>query len=226
YQLSGITMDNASVNDTTMTEFEDELEMMDIEFDHTRNRISSTVSNALRNGAINKIRTAIRQIRLSSLRRERFSQLVQENNGNRLQLLRDVDTRWSSTHMMLERALHLREVIQRFLSDVNFQLQEYSLSSVEWKAVDQLSQVLEVPHAFQQLLSAEKTPTLCDVIPSFEEMIHLWQDMKTRLPDMRTIIDAGIRKLEEYRNKMVDVPAYTLAMIIHPEMKLNWFYQH
>ncbi|THU90185.1 hypothetical protein K435DRAFT_676445, partial [Dendrothele bispora CBS 962.96] len=71
-----------------------------------------------------------------------------------------------------------------------------------------------VPRAFQQLLSAEETPTLCDVLLSFQEMIHLWKDMKTQLPDMRSIIEAGIQKLEEYHNKMANIPALAMSKCV------------
>jgi hypothetical protein len=51
------------------------------------------------------------QIRASSIRRELFSIIVMAlRDGVNLQLLRDVDTRWSSVLLMIERALELREV--------------------------------------------------------------------------------------------------------------------
>ena len=50
------------------------------------------------------------QIRASSIRRQQFSQIVKTFTGKDLQLLRDVDTRWSSALLMIERALILEEV--------------------------------------------------------------------------------------------------------------------
>jgi len=50
------------------------------------------------------------QIRSSSLRRQYFASVLEILNEPNLQLLRDVDTRWSSTFLMIERALLLREV--------------------------------------------------------------------------------------------------------------------
>ena len=50
------------------------------------------------------------QIRASSIRRQQFSQIVKTFMGKDLQLLRDVDTRWSSALLMIERALILEEV--------------------------------------------------------------------------------------------------------------------
>jgi hypothetical protein len=56
-------------------------------------------------------RLTVTQIRASSLRRQVFSTIVIAlRNGVDLQLLRDVDTRWSSVLLMIERALELRHV--------------------------------------------------------------------------------------------------------------------
>jgi hypothetical protein len=50
------------------------------------------------------------QIRSSSLRRQYFNEIVKTMHQKELQLLRDVDTRWSSTLLMIERALELEAV--------------------------------------------------------------------------------------------------------------------
>lgn len=52
------------------------------------------------------------KIRNSSLRRDLFSRILVELHPNKtpLQLIRDVETRWSSTFLMIRRALDLREV--------------------------------------------------------------------------------------------------------------------
>lgn len=73
---------------------------------------------------------------------------------------------------------------------------------------------MKVPHAFQQQLSYEKTPTLCDTIPSFEAMASTWEDRKIDYPEAADIINAGLDKLDIYRNRTELVPAYILAMSI------------
>ena len=52
------------------------------------------------------------QIRASSLKRDRFADIQRARNPKKepLQLLRDVDTRWSSTLLMIERFVELKEV--------------------------------------------------------------------------------------------------------------------
>ncbi|KAK0480552.1 hypothetical protein IW261DRAFT_1418930 [Armillaria novae-zelandiae] len=76
-----------------------------------------------------------------------------------------------------------------------------------------MSIVLNVPHQFQEHLSAEKTPTLCDMLPVFEAVSAL----------LSRAIDAGLEKLSEYTELTHDVPAHMLAMAVNPYIKLNWY---
>jgi hypothetical protein len=79
-----------------------------------------------------------------------------------------------------------------------------------WSAVNSQNS-LKIPHAFQHVLSHEKTPTLAYTIPAFQSMIKKWMDLKTKFPDAADIIDEGINKLEIYENKLEAVPANIIA---------------
>jgi hypothetical protein len=70
----------------------------------------------------------------------------------------------------------------------------------------------QVPHAFQQKLSSEKTPTLAYALPAFEAMISTWNGLQVQYPQMYDIIEAGISKLNEYRKLTELTPAYILSM--------------
>jgi hypothetical protein len=102
---------------------------------------------------------------------------------------------------------------------------------------------VQVPHAFQQRLSSDMTPTLCDAIPAFEAMKSIWNKQKVEMPDVAHIIDAGLKKLDEYRERADLVPAYVGAMsmcnvlslislfdvhllVVNPALKLQWFQKH
>ncbi|KAG2085831.1 uncharacterized protein F5147DRAFT_588771, partial [Suillus discolor] len=121
-------------------------------------------------------------------------------------LLHNIDIRWLSTLLMIEHAILLCAAIDRFLDSHDFpELKKYKLNDVEWQALDVFKDILSVPHAFQQKLSSEKTPTLCDSIPSFEAMTD-------KYPDCAAVIQPGLDKLEAYRAHISCVPAYVLAM--------------
>ncbi|KAG2338125.1 hypothetical protein BDR05DRAFT_894155 [Suillus weaverae] len=180
------------------------------------------------------VRTVVHVIRASSLHCQYFTTILNALKQKDLQLLRDIDVHWSSTLLMVERAILLHEGIDRFLLSDSFpEFQKYKLGSSKWDALDVFRKVLSVPHAFQQQSSAEKTPTLCNAIPAFEAMLN--DD-----PDLAIVIQPGLNKLNDYQSRIADVPAYALAMsqcsyslmfmgfltMVNPVIKLNWFSLH
>ena len=72
--------------------------------------------------------------------------------------------------------------------------------------------LFQIPHSYQQLLSAEKTPTICGTIPAFEGLIRTLREYQHDNFSSFNMIQPGIEKLEDYHAKTVDVPAYTLAI--------------
>ncbi|KAJ6592813.1 hypothetical protein B0H19DRAFT_1204861 [Mycena capillaripes] len=139
------------------------------------------------------VRTTVRVISASSLRRQYFSEVLKALQQKDLQLLRDA--------------------IDKFLSDPQFQdLHKYNLGDKEWEALEAFKRILAVPHAFQQRLSAVKTPTLGDALPAFEAMIKAWQAQQVKYPETAHIIQKGIDKLELYQERVEHVPAYILSM--------------
>ncbi|PBK58919.1 hypothetical protein ARMSODRAFT_899917, partial [Armillaria solidipes] len=191
---------------------------------------------------IASLRTLIKSIRSSSLRREVFAEKVVQAELGSLQLLRDVDVQWSSTDIMIERAILLCEPILSFLQGrEQRELQKYQLSDDEWTVLRLFHEILHVPHAFQQKLSAEKTPTLCDVLPAFSAFLARWRLLQEQMPEMEEVIQASLDKLEDYFLKVMYIPAYNFAMskshlaivasltplvVLNPKMKLRWYEHH
>ena len=84
---------------------------------------------------------------------------------------------------------------------------------LEWDALDIVREILLIPDAFQQKLSAEKTPTLCNVIPGFSAMIKMWENLQIKHGAVYAgIIQEGINKLASFTSRIECVPAYTIAM--------------
>jgi hypothetical protein len=71
---------------------------------------------------------------------------------------------------------------------------------------------LNVFHSAQQIVSAEKTPTLSIVIPIYEKLITMLSNLKRHLPNLKHAISASIDKLEEYMGKARSTKMYVLAM--------------
>lgn len=72
-------------------------------------------------------------------------------------------------------------------------------------------QIFEIPHAFQQFLSSEKTLTLGNTIPAFQALIDSWKKAQTDIPEATDIIQKGIDKLNNYEGCLELVLANILA---------------
>ncbi|KAG1746324.1 hypothetical protein EDB19DRAFT_1631665, partial [Suillus lakei] len=145
----------------------------------------------------------------SSLHHQYFTSILNALKQKDLQLLRDIDVHWSLTLLMVERAIVLHEVMTAFPSSRSTSLEAASEMRSMCSA---RSLVCIVPHAFQQRLSAEKTPTLCNAIPAFEAMVQIWSKQLDDDPNLAIVIQPGLDKLNDYQSRIADVPAYALAM--------------
>ncbi|KAF8072247.1 hypothetical protein FPV67DRAFT_928005 [Lyophyllum atratum] len=67
---------------------------------------------------------------------------------------------------MISRALQLQRAIDVFVTE-NLGLSAHKLHPNDWERLRAYSKILAVAHAFQQKLSCEKIPTLCEALPSW-----------------------------------------------------------
>ncbi|KAA1475213.1 hypothetical protein DENSPDRAFT_909366 [Dentipellis sp. KUC8613] len=177
----------------------------------------------LRADPVNKCRTLVANCRKSSQRREDFIATIKEGNDKKQwhttlpvnQLLRDVDTRWSSTFLMIDRVLELNEAINVFLEkNKQAPISTSRLSSMDITVLDDIRHVLDLPHVVQQSLSSEKTPTLCNVLPTYEELVKSLKDIESaeRYKYLKPAISAAIRKIEVYMASARETKFYVLAL--------------
>ncbi len=61
-------------------------------------------------------------------------------------------------------------------------------------------------------MGAETTPTLCYSIPAYSAFINLWENLRDDHFEWEHIIQPGLDKIEEYQARLVDTPAYVVAM--------------
>ncbi|KAJ3966579.1 ribonuclease H-like domain-containing protein [Lentinula raphanica] len=182
--------------------------------------------DALASDLIARVRHLVNLCRASGNRRDDFCKTVLGENatGNDIDdaddilldrvvvLLRDVDTRWSSTFFMVDRFLELYPAIQRFIENDTKLSNSELFSSVELEALNDIREFLHTFHSIQELASAEKTPTLSIVLPLYEGLIEILELMKDKLPNLSHIIDVSLDKLREYLNKARSTHIYGLAM--------------
>ncbi|EKM48404.1 uncharacterized protein PHACADRAFT_52497, partial [Phanerochaete carnosa HHB-10118-sp] len=105
--------------------------------------------DAVKHDPIATLRSLIRAIRASALRRQHFMQILVNMDMAILQLLKDIETRWSSTYLMIDWAILLREAIEQFLYGSEFaELRKYSMNNEEWKALEVFHEILQVSLVF------------------------------------------------------------------------------
>ncbi|KAG2124354.1 hypothetical protein DEU56DRAFT_744665, partial [Suillus clintonianus] len=244
-----ITMDNASNNDTFMLELETELDKRGIPFDHAGNRLCfsnstdlHTYANSLSNEPVGQCRDIVNSCRQSGQRRQRLQAVIEQGNNNGywkgklpdgkeklpvLRLLRDCSTRWSSTFKMIDRVLTLHPAIQSFLQEIqNADIAHLSMDSKDIDVLRDIHQIIEVPHAAQELLASERTPTLSMALPAYELLLTKWTELKGTIWELAHYIGIGLDKLTNYICQGRKTRIYALAMIINPSLKLEWMKAH
>ena len=70
----------------------------------------------------------------------------------------------------------------------------------------------KIPHAYQQIVSHEKIPTLCHTLPAFEALKQKWSEYIEENPEVTEIVQCGLDKLNKYSEYIEDIPAYILAL--------------
>ncbi|KAG8729906.1 hypothetical protein FRC10_003305 [Ceratobasidium sp. 414] len=182
----------------------------------------------------------LQALEASGLRREGLHNAILE--GNRLgrfrgpggdvyslpvlQLLREMPTRWSSSYNMIDRYIVLYPAIVDYAFRACKDAQIPVVSHKQYEVLQDILSVLRVAHNAQELLSAEKTPTLALAFPIYEAVIEHWEKLCAVIPELSHSITCGILKLQEYVTRTQDAPVHALAMAINPSLKLDWIKEH
>ncbi|KAJ7633847.1 hypothetical protein DFH06DRAFT_1004046, partial [Mycena polygramma] len=232
------TLDSASNNDTFMVHLARLIAAepgLTVEFDPLGNRIRylGNYADAVASDPVGRGRQIVAACRASGQRRAELKLVIKQGNEKKLwglrvlQLLRDCETRWSSTYLMSDRLTELYPAIQCFLKHPQQENISHLLFNEEqFQVLSDIQLILSIPHAAQELLSAEKTPTLSLALPAFELLLVSWLNLQKELPELAHYIGVGITKIQEYVNKGRKSRIYALAMIINPTMKMTWIQEY
>jgi len=75
-----------------------------------------------------------------------------------------------------------------------------------------LHEILKLPHATQELLSAEKTPTLFFTLPAFKILVDSLLQKQKVIPKLLHFIGVGISKIIKYLRKCRQSQIYALVL--------------
>lgn len=176
------------------------------------------VSKAKDLPVISKLRKGVVSVRGSPQRREVLSRQCVAAHIQPKVVLRDVRTRWNSTHTMIERAIELREPYDLTLTCIP-KLKKFILHDEEWEKIQELMNLLAPFKEATVMLSNEHSPTISRISAVYQMLFdHLEKYIKSdrdetdALPAKRTkrnniptyptwLVDAaqrGLDKLEKY----------------------------
>ncbi|KAJ6608111.1 hypothetical protein B0H10DRAFT_1816493, partial [Mycena sp. CBHHK59/15] len=105
------------------------------------------------------------------------------------------------------------QAVDKFLDDPKQdEISWHRLSATTLMVLQDIQQFLQVPHIVQEIISAEKTPTLSIVLPMYEKLILMLKDLAKELNELSLRISTTIQKLKEYLNMSRWTRMYALAM--------------
>lgn len=94
----------------------------------------------------------------------------------------------------------------------NRDLSDYAFTEAQITVLEDIRLFLQVFHYVQELVSAEKTPTLSLVLPLYEILVTMLKDLVLKKPKLAHAVKESIAKLEEYLNISRGTKMYSLAM--------------
>ncbi|KAK9100401.1 hypothetical protein Scep_023831 [Stephania cephalantha] len=162
-----ITLDNAYTNDLSVDTLRDELNLKDLlvcKGDHFHMRCCAHILNLIvQEGmkgvdpSIVKIRESVKYVKGSQARKHKFLECVSLVSSENKGLSQDVSTRWNSTYLMLQNAIHHRRAFQHLdLIDSNY---KYCRSKVEWEKIEQFCSFLKVLYDSTLMFYGTNYPT-------------------------------------------------------------------
>ncbi|KAJ7456389.1 hypothetical protein B0H11DRAFT_1657425, partial [Mycena galericulata] len=156
-----------------------------------------------------------------------------DENGMRRRLIpRDVRKRWNSLYDMLVFALMYKKVIKDFTGDRNLGYRAYDLTDLQWGLVGDMVHVFKDATLY---FSSEKHCTITQVIPTMDRIDDLItativNPSRTSAPAKRVLhpsilsaLQLAKSTLNKYYSHTDSSNVYRIAMILHPNYKLDYF---
>jgi hypothetical protein len=88
----------------------------------------------------------------------------------------------------------------------------YILSDAQLYLLNDILDILDIAHEVQQLLSAEKTPTLPLAMPLFEQFLVNLKEQQRRTPYLAPFIEVAVEHLTKYIHECRSLKLYGMAM--------------
>ncbi|KAH9903890.1 uncharacterized protein BXZ73DRAFT_54351, partial [Epithele typhae] len=128
---------------------------------------------------------------------------------------------------MLDFAVEYKAAIHRITTDLDLGLKKHNLDDEEWEIVEQLRDVLKLFENATTFFSRKGHVNLPIVIPAMD---HLDEKLTEHALDtgrmtaaVRAAVTLGKKTLNRYYDRTDHTEVYRIAMVLHPQMKLEYF---
>lgn len=146
--------------------------------------------------------------------------------------IQDVQTRWNSTFMMLNRAKRLQPFYDQYCTD--HQYLHFKLDQEEWRQVEYLLLLTKPFFDFTTMLSKTRDVTIHNIFSIYNKLFSHLDEAKSKLKNKGVIqkkrmfqaLQTAKRKLSKYYTTTDDESygdIYALATILCPSKKLRYF---
>lgn len=130
----------------------------------------------------------------------------------------DIETKWSSTYMLLGRSKELRPALDEISN--NDDLRENQLSASEWEEIDSVLEFLQPFAKVLKYIEGVKNPSLPVVVPLFYHLLKKAQDFAQCSSNPELVRKGAVFACNKM-NKHSPILAVVAAM--DPRMKYKYF---
>jgi hypothetical protein len=226
-KIIAITTDNAAANISGMKELQEELMVENPFLSGVHQRCFAHVLNlAVQKGIkvikdIEKVRELIGFLNMSSKQLQLLEETAKNINADYLSPKGDVITRWNSTYEMIDRVLKLKPILTLlFIQNEDYKKKKFPENL--WDTLENLRNLLEPFSEATHLISASEYPSLCIILPLYDNLIVHLNNFNSDKLDLKKCAETIKKKLSGYEKNIKSDLAIFAAMI-DPRLKFEYF---
>ncbi|GBC28488.2 ribonuclease H-like protein [Rhizophagus irregularis DAOM 181602=DAOM 197198] len=231
-KILAITADNAANNTTLLKELENVCGRNEINFNHKRNHVRclAHIINLTSQEILRHIKAA------SEVQEENDILTETENSQSGVEvipklrkLIFKINLSPQQSEKFAQRSLKLKDPLND-IAAFEHDLKKFLISSNEWDIIEELCRIFEKFYKATEYMSMSKYITLSSSVPMYnmilehiENLLDENHEKYCHYPEIRDAITKGYEKLKLYYSKTDDSQLYTIATILDPRLKLNYY---